>query len=322
MNVSYSDQKAHDLMNNAKIHPVVKEAIRNRPPFLITMWDRRARFDNLRCEVEMILNQGLNGGILKVRDRKSKNFVTFRKYIVAKGQYGIELIFSNPNQSEPYFEQFRNYCAQTGVAFDIEGKPEAGTGDALRVDCEMDVDKALALLIVILADIFGFPSGSKFDIETEGVSRWKELIDSPGQEETPATEFSKLLKKRLKATHGSGMLSMVLDASAVFCQILGVLGLLLTLVFQQDDWSGFALSVSGIFMKVPLPGLISVFLIFVGFSGYFTESRWNRPKKGDTTGFVAIPKTLRGLLTNFWGRRLNWVTVILLSVASYTWVSF
>ncbi len=308
-------------MSNAEYHSVIQKAVKSRSRFPVSMWDHALRLDTLYGEIDLFLDRGLNGGVLRIRERKSKRSVQLRKYIASKDMYGMELVFQNPDQCEDYLERMRNYCNQTQTPSQVEARPDSDGGALIRIDCGKDVDRAHRLLIVILVDVLGLPANSRFDIETENVSPWMEVIDSPDQQPAAEADRLRLFDEWSKRKSGFGVVSTTVFALVGICQIFGILGLLTTLIFQQDDWSGVSISIIGIIIKMPWAGLISALFIMIGFLAICTDSFWSKPRKGGGLAFDPIPKSVGGALWIFRHRAIYWVIVAILAIAFYTWTS-
>jgi hypothetical protein len=285
------------------------------------MWDTGLRLDTLYGEIGLFLDRGLNGGVLRIRERKSKRSVQLRKYIASKGMYGMELVFQNPDECEDYLERMRNYCTRTQTPSQVEARRDTDGGALIRIDCGKDVDQAHRLLVVFLVDVLGLPANSRFDIETENVSPWMEVIDSPDQKPAAEADRLRLFDEWSKRRSGVSVVSTTVLALVGICQIFGILALLTTLIFQQDDWSGVSISFAGIIIKIPWAGLISALFIMIGFLAICTDLFWRKPRIGGGLALDPIPKSVGGALRIFRHRPIYWVSVAILAIAFYTWTS-
>lgn len=289
--------------------------------FRSSRWLFSPRFSSLRSVLETFLDRGLNGASLRIQENRTRFKLQFQKYIVSKGVYGFNLLINYTNESKKYFPEIGDYCVQHKILFNVDELTDNETSKCIRIDCGKDVDKAHVLLNDILKDVIGLPPNSKFSIDWEKISPWREVIDSPEQEPAPASEGLKLTEDWFRRRSGPGPWPSGPFVVALFFQIFGVLGLILTLLLQEDDWSGVTIAVFDALLEVPWSGLISVLFVLFGFLAIFSDMYWAIPKKRGEKGFDTVPSSLRGALLVFWGRPINWVSILLIFAGVYSWLT-
>ena len=301
-------------------HPAIQESFRHRPSFLKSFWDRDGRFDTLRLSLDSLLHRGLDGATLQIEDRESRQAIEVRKYIHAEKRYGIELLLDRNVREMPGFSRYEKLCKEEGVPFRLDNLEDHNHSGKIRVDFGKSVDDAEQLVASFLADVLNLHAGSRFVTNIEGLSPWLETIDSPNQKVAAPLEGIRSTDEWLRRREGAGFLSGVYVAFASLCQLLGMVGLLVTLLFQTTDWSGFTLSLLSKQLSVPWFGAVSIILVLIGFSAVFSNIYWLMPNTGGTEVHATVPKSLRGLAFVYFGRPINWIAIGLLALVILSWM--
>lgn len=140
---------------------------------------RYTDFSDVKGELERLLHRGYHDGTLKISQRADCGALQFRKYIRAKGDYGIVLLVPR-NWRPDQTRKLQTYCAANGL--EIAPFTLAGDGPAEQhVDCGLDVDGAHALACAVWTDIFGLAEKARRRFKTQNVVAFDALIDDPDQ---------------------------------------------------------------------------------------------------------------------------------------------
>lgn len=288
----------------------------------LQLWHPGCRYEDLLGLLEDFLKRGLNGGILKIRHREAGCEIEFHKYILRKGQYGVRLCIILLEINKDCWSQFRNYCSQKNILYTDTMHAHEAAG-LMCIDCGHDINKAYALLTVILRDILDIPSNSVFEVSGELISPWMEVIDSPDQKPASPEKGIMLNAEWHRKTFGVGVSSTLALLFSGISYLIGTLGLLWTLLFRDDSWSTLEVYVlSGVFVQIPIFGIISIFFIFVGLVGLSIIVYRDTPK--DHTRATGIERTVtrRGMCLSIARRPMTWITAALLVSACISWISF
>lgn len=107
--------------------------------------------DNLEPSVSTLLTQGLDGSILIITDRKTRNFVQFSKYIESPEEFGVELGFPKVDWSLVFFEKFRRYCDLNDIFYVIDCDTDV---TFLNINFKKDTFAAASVALQIFSVIF------------------------------------------------------------------------------------------------------------------------------------------------------------------------
>ena len=215
--------------------------------------------DNLEQPLAHILRCGYHGGHLTIRHTESDRWIKFRKFIVAEGEYGLELCFPNMPWSNDYFERLREYCVESQTPFVIERDDTAQPTESLVIGCGTDLSMACALARVVLARMFSLPMDTKYCAEPDHYSGFDELIDNPNQR--PVTWWG--LSKKIKEKDNFTIWNILGFLLLVILQALSVLGLLITMFLTGDEWRRIDVNVWGVSLDFTVVALIWIILIIL-----------------------------------------------------------
>ncbi|HEX5409857.1 MAG TPA: hypothetical protein VFW89_08820 [Gemmatimonadaceae bacterium] len=109
--------------------------------------------NRLNALVTTLLNQGFNGGILRIEGRGVDVFLQVLKY-VGKARSGIELDFPLAPWSEVYYPRARSVLAANNIKFEEESTGRKDTRSFVTVDFGTDVSLAVKVLQLLAADVF------------------------------------------------------------------------------------------------------------------------------------------------------------------------
>ena len=108
-----------------------------------------------------LLKSGFKGATASVYPKFSKRRITFRKYIRAIGEYGIELRFPGDKWALDYIEKVRTYCEIHHIAYRIETDTGETSREIVCVDFVHDVEAAANLTQGIWTEIFGLSEDAR-----------------------------------------------------------------------------------------------------------------------------------------------------------------
>lgn len=148
----------------------------------VFLWKSAKGVPRKICQLERclfdLLRRGFSDGYLIISHIRSKTFIQFRKYILKKGEYGIELSFPKAPWSEKYFSDLVDYCREKEIQFELIDARDSGELDFLDIDFGKDVALAFKTVQVILLDIFNHSERDTYRVLLENASVEDVLIDS------------------------------------------------------------------------------------------------------------------------------------------------
>ena len=282
--------------------------------------ERGTRLDirSLRGQIHEFLNRGVDGALLSLKGIDSRHEFIFRKYIHDTSNYGLEIIIKNPDRDVDLTKTIGEFCAGKGINFQIS-EDETVIGRKISIECGKDVETAYSVFVHIVRNVICLPMGSKFDLDSSGLSPWKEIIDSPAQIPASREEGGRLNLEWIRRTSGTGPIGLLTYAFLRMLQLVGTLGIVLTLVFAWDTWQIGSHSASGPTAQTPFWGAISVAVAAVGFLVIFTPTFWRVPSGDRVKGMLTVPKTPYRILLQIFRQPLNMITIGALAFAVYAW---
>lgn len=135
------------------------------------------------CELEgrlkLLLQRGLENGLLTIKPVNQHQFIQLRKYIKTKGEFGIRLDFPNSEWSTDYYKGVQEALDKLKIQYAFEYGSDGM--QFLTVDFKKNIEMASTALQAILRDVFLFNNEQKYKVQLDNASPWDELIDAPGQ---------------------------------------------------------------------------------------------------------------------------------------------
>lgn len=128
--------------------------------------------------IDSLLKMGLNKGFLILQTASLSRFIQYQKYINAKSEYGIKLMFPCAKWSFNYVAKLETYLKYK--CFDYSREILLyNDNDMLYIaaDFGMDTVKAAEVAQYILIDLFGLKQGDKCYAMLHNATPWNELID-------------------------------------------------------------------------------------------------------------------------------------------------
>jgi hypothetical protein len=138
-------------------------------------------FDDIRGQLEQLLKSGFDQGFVIFQFKDGGRFIQFRKYIHAKGDYGLELAFPKADWSVEFFPLVARCCDRLNISHTV-GPHTRGDGlEFLHADLGRDTDMAFRLVCSIVDDVFRISRDTQYTLEWDAVDVTGALIESPGQ---------------------------------------------------------------------------------------------------------------------------------------------
>lgn len=230
----------------------------------------------LEHAIKQLLKRGFADGFLSIKAKNSDKYLELTKYITPSGRYGLYVYVPIEQWSESYIHLVQNYFATEGIALDYEMNESDGLVSFLRVDCENDAHRTYKIVKEIFTRIFGVPKSAKYSVVLSNCSPWDELIESPRQKSLSwargIMQLNALVQERLSLPLSDLALSFTLGC----VQMVGVVGLVYIIGFDNEARSWVNLEVVGTVIKAPILGLIYWSLILIGSLRVFTRFFWVR----------------------------------------------
>lgn len=133
------------------------------------------KIDQLRRPLEDLLKRGFDGGTLIIDHPKTGTFIQFKKYILEKDNYGIELFYPEVEWSKGFISEFKKWSRSNDLEV-VEVYP--GVDSPLhfyKIDFSKNTDSAFEC-VKGLFDVFGVPNASDFYILLENADPRDVLI--------------------------------------------------------------------------------------------------------------------------------------------------
>lgn len=271
--------------------------------------------------IAQLLKKGFADGFLSIQARKTRKYLELRKYIHAKGDYGIRLHVPVEPWSEAYLGMVQAYCSKKGIDFSFENLDPEVDEVCLCIDCKRDVPTAYGLVRMIFTQVFGVPASNTFSVVLRNGSPWDELIDDPDQESLSLAEGMRRKNAKIKNTIGVSLRDVSLNMLLAMAQMSGVIGVAYSLWFAKHTWTWSNGVVGDISIKAPVLGLFFCGVILISFLRVATRSFWirfhdNKRIRDASKTMTPIHKVAYVLL-NY----VNIVSIVLLSIAASAWTT-
>lgn len=185
------------LMLGATVYAIVK-AVR---------WGHYRDFAVIESWPEILLRRGYDGGYYAFVHEPTGQSFEFRKYIRAKGDYGLELRVHNLDWLVNIVEKSKAVAESVGLPFRVEeSRTKDGVRGVLVIDCRQDSAAAYQLGRSIWTRVFELSDRTPFQVYCVRLSSTDELIDGPDHpphlHDLPSSEYLKELERRLLKPKG------------------------------------------------------------------------------------------------------------------------
>lgn len=156
-------------------------------------------FDKMPEVIKFALRHCLNGGSMVVADRNSSHRVLFRKYILRKGEIGLEFGFPDTEGARSHVPGFLAELTSTGTPF-REAHENYGADTAIiHVDCGQDLNKAVELTRLCFFELFGLSLDAQFKSSPSGYSSVHDHVDDPRYRNPTASKWWSTFRARWRA---------------------------------------------------------------------------------------------------------------------------
>lgn len=277
-------------------------------------------FDDIRGNLEYLLRSGYDGGFYVFRFKGKERFIQFRKYIRAKGDYGLELGFPRADWSRVYFPRLVNFCQDNDIPYAIRPGMGDESMEFLYVDVGQDVDAAFRLVCGIVDDVFSIPRSTGYTVEQDAVASMGLLVDNPNLTEAERhQQFHKEFFKQkgiylsdVKVFMISGVV-LLIGGAGLFYALLW--GLVWSAAGVTADWGAFEsklggyeltirnfqlgsmIAVSSIFLLRSMPAIRRI--LAVGKDNLTEEEKRKRRQRGLIVRFVVLPLLLSATVASW-----------------------
>src|SRR5262245_58462306 len=111
---------------------------------------RRKVNDDLTKFFKALLFRGYDKGILIIEAPNKKRFIQFRKYIIKKGNLGLEFGFPLAPWSEKYYEHLNKLLYDREIEYETRSTGDDIVTSFIIVDLKQDLDRAMELAKMVL----------------------------------------------------------------------------------------------------------------------------------------------------------------------------
>lgn len=279
------------------------------------------RFENVLSLFQDFFDRGLDGASLLIREMNTGWETRLIKHIPEKKHRTIEFEIKDQGRRNGYFGLIREYCQDNKLNSQLYQSEEFIAEYRLRIDCGNKIELAKRLFLSISRDVLKLKDDAAFDIETSGISRWPEIIDTPGQVPASQEVGLKLTVARIRGTTGTGVSGLFAYGALRLLQIIGTIFIIVTLLFEQESWKKSIIENDYLMVEISSFGLFSFFIILVSFMAMFFPTYWRVPTGDRVKGMMPIPRTPMNMFRHFVGQPINLLTAIVLMLAIFSWIS-
>ena len=210
----------------------------------------RSSFSDIEGLLRDLLKCGYDRAHLVVTFKESGYFLQYRKYIHAKGDFGIELGFPIAGWSRPFVPRLRAYCDANGIAYAEGAEVHGDPMTFIHVDFGRDTAAAFAMAKAIVAQVFRIPTESTYHSEWDGLNPHGEQVDDPQRKPSSNSEFWRRKNEESFASSGVYLTDVGWFLLTFLCGYTGLVGLSHALIWkslwaatgQAPDWGSFRLA--------------------------------------------------------------------------------
>lgn len=232
----------------------------------------RQSFDDIRGRLNQLLRQGFDQGFVIFKFNNGECFIQFRKYIHAKGDYGLELAFPKADWSRDFFPLVAECCKKNDIPYTVGPHKTGDKMEFLHADVGQDTEAAFRLVGGIVDDAFRMSRETEYTLEWDAIDATGGLIDSPNQ--TPGKRQRQFSQEYFKKA-GFYMSDIPVAIIWLFAFLVGGVGLIYALFWWltwavmgvSPDWGAFDGRIGGFelairnFQLFSMIALLSTFLL-------------------------------------------------------------
>lgn len=257
--------------------------------------DPRLMLRAIGDKLEHLLKSGYDRSTLIITFKGSELCVRFRKYIHAKGDYGMELVFPLAAWSEKFIPALRDQCAASGIASTVEPERAGDNQKFLYVDFGKDGDAARRMTEEIVTNVFAIPSGTPFDYAFTDVHPLGDAVYDPRQMPPSQREIENRQAK-IYARSDAELIDALLEFAAGIPRYVAIVGLLHSLLWstlwavldQTPDWGTVSLSLLQVTISPRIFDLVCFALLAVAVALEPTPATWQLRVAGHRQPRLAI----------------------------------
>lgn len=196
-------------------------------------WRPSFAFSDMKGMLRRLLKSGYDRAHLVITFTESGYFLQYRKYIHAKGDYGIELSFPISDWSRSFVPSLREYCDANGIAHSEGTEAPGDPMTFIHVDFSKDAAAAFAMAKAIVAEVFAIPTDSTYTWEFDGLHPYGELIDNPRSKPPSESETWRRMNEDAFTSTGMYLTDTGWYLLRFICGYAGVVGLLHALIWKS-----------------------------------------------------------------------------------------
>lgn len=266
-----------------------------------TPW-RRKDFADVKPWFAILLRRGYKGGHVLLVDAPSGRSLRFRKYIRAKGDYGLELCFPTADWATEYWQRIQAHCEEVGLRNRVETEVMDGSPNGvLLIDCERNTDRAYSLALTIWTEIFDLPIRGWYEREGDGISVRDELIDSPDHRRLTEQEVSELrwskIRRDLRERIGISPAGVYYVSGLMVLTMVAIVGLAFATLVSIGDPPSWSVEAGSLTVGGSIPSVIFFLLHIITWVALFRFiRRMKKPQMKASTLYENLYMTGLGFI--------------------------
>ncbi len=246
---------------------------------LMMWWDSRRPetegakdFAGVEDQIERLLRSGRRWAYVIFYPLGFDGFLQFRKYIRAKGDYGIELGFPDADWSRAYVAPLHAWCVRNNTPLMTVVEQGSVSMNVIYVDCGRDVEKACRLVKGIMAEVFGLPFDGLYRCYEHGIDPLGTRINAPRPDETERAPGYRDQRGHMGPSLGggcAGALIGTLGVLALFALYYGLLMRGLDLFLPLGiEWATVRITGFGLAANVVVYDAVCIGLVYLSFNAF------------------------------------------------------
>lgn len=135
----------------------------------------------LQAALERLLTSGHDRGFAAIGFKSSKQTMQVRKYIHAKGDYGLEMSVPFEDWPSSRLQTFRDICSRNGNAYTIDPEAPDDRAQFLQMDFGTDAAAAFQMIDSLGSNVLNLPADNEPFWTLHGIADELGLIDDPSR---------------------------------------------------------------------------------------------------------------------------------------------
>lgn len=246
----------------------------------------RSPFDGFQVELHELISiieeltvSGLPGAYVRILQDQSSFGIQFRKYLHAKGVFGIEAVYPKSGFDLDEVDRLKEYCLKEKLALTECADVLKDGSPSYSIDCGADSRTAIGLMEFIAARIFDTKLDGLFKVERSGILLFNQVVDDPDSKLFEVEEQRRILKQEFRQSIDSVGKDKTVFAVLTFCQLAGFLGLAYGLLVRalaavldfQVHWAMFQIVVFRSPVSIYWYDVACIILLILGLFSAFTK---------------------------------------------------